>query len=166
MLCSCGKSVSLEKAKEHCAANYSQTAAEEKYQSATAKVVTEVKKSEGIFESLLKVGKTEEEMNYPVAIITDAVLDAYGEDAKFTINGKKLTVSGNLDVKEMFKEELEEAAEHVDGTANAKYEYNAEGLLTKSTENMDITMNYSIGGLTISGSLKCTTVTTITYTAK
>ncbi len=162
MLCSCGNSVSLEKAKEHCAANYSQTAVEEKYQSATAKTVTDVKKSEGIFEKFFKAGKTEDETKYPVAIVTDDDLDNFGEDGKFTINGKSLTASGKVDLKEL----LDDAAEYAKGTATVKNEYNAEGLLTKSTTNMDLTMNYSAGGITISGSLKCSEVTTITYTAK
>lgn len=162
MLCSCGNSVSLEKAKEHCAANYSQAAVEEKYASASAKTVTDVKKSEGIFETFFKTGKTEEEIKYPVAIVTDKDLETFGEDAKFTINGKKLTVSGKVDLKEL----LDDAAEYAKGTTNVKNEYNEEGLLTKSTTNMDLTMNYSVAGITVSGALKCSMVTTITYTAK
>ena len=163
LLASCAKTVTFAEAKQHAADNYTLAAINEKYSSGTFKSVTDVKKSEGIFEKTFKAGKTENSGSaalVPFAPISDSYT--------YKIDGKKMFVSYKLNPKDVLEESGQKVPEgaELSGSASGSYSYNEVGLITKSVEKCDISFSYSLAGISVSGALKMSQTITYSYTAK
>lgn len=168
LLVSCGKTLSYDEAKKHCDDNYSQSAASEKYSACSVKTVTDISKAEGMFESLYKTGKNESTANGVVAVMTSTGLATYGSKATYKASGKAMSISYSADAKEFLKEEGVTLGDKdkYEGKMSYSVSINADGLITKSVEKMDIDFSMTTLGVTVSGAVKGTITTTYSYTAK
>lgn len=163
LLASCAKTVTFAEAKQHAADNYTLAAINEKYSGGTYKSVTDVKKSEGIFETKFKVGKDEDSGS---AALTPFV--PLSDSFTYKIDGKKMVVSYKLNAKDVLEESGQKVPEGAElkGTASGNYYYNEVGLITKSSEKCDISFSYSVAGVSVSGALKMSETVTYSYTTK
>ena len=163
----CASTVSKEEAEKFVEENYTST---EKKQ-ATVHAIMDISKSEGIFESFFKVGKTEEDTKDNVSPITKLDLAGYaelGDFFKFKTQGKKFIVEYDVkdmkDVMKMAGQEgnLPEGAEF-DGRASGKTVFNENGYPESDEASVNLSFEYSSSGITMKGALKMTSKVTYTY---
>ena len=159
-LAGCAKTVSYEEAKKHCNDNY--TSNEVKQMNAHTK--DEVKKADGIFATVYKVGVTEKDNEIKATPLAAAELP--GESATYKVDGKKLSVSYESSVAEFLKEYEITIGEGdtAEGSVYAEFSVDDNGFPTSSFSKIDLTFSVTQLGITVSGAL--TLEETVTYSAK
>ena len=164
LLASCEKTVSFDEAKKHVADNYTST--EEKL--FDVKAVTKVTKADGFFATFFEVGEDTEETSDKIGVLAAQSLDLFGDKATYKVDGKKLSVESNVDVK-AYLEELGAKVNEGDeasGSIFSKVSFDDDGYLASEVQKIDNLhfKSTSTLGLTVEGTLSMES--TVTYTAR
>ena len=163
MLAGCAKTVSAEEAKAFIKENYSYDKASEAISNVTYTTKTVTEKAEGIFKNLGTVGTTEQK---DVKGIIDVIKESSitdDEGITYKIDGKKFEAHQVVTGKSL-AESLDVPEEALKGKMVSDLYCTEYGTPSKTKVVYDVTVNYSAGGLVITGAYKKTITTTYTYT--
>lgn len=173
-LTSCKSTITADEAKT-VAANYDQTAVDEKYSGGTGTTTAKVSTATGIFSSTGKLSALADyyeaadgkSVDIPATVLNDATISVYAaySNTKIEKNGNALYFSYTSQTD--LSEYVGTAALALLGlsglklTSSVSYEYSGEGLLVKSTEESSISSSGDN-----SGEFKASATMTVTYTTK
>lgn len=164
MLASCEKTISYEEARKHVADNFTST--EQKM--FDVEEVTKVTKVDGLFKTAYKEGDATNKTSGLRGVIKEASLEVFGADATYKVDGKKLSVERNFDLKAYLATQgiklgdKDEASGKIFGKVSTDEEgYFASEYYT--IENLYVKMTSEVG-LIVEGSLSL--VRTVTYTVR
>lgn len=166
-LTSCAKSVSKEEAVNFAKENYDYSSVE--YTKCTENIVSVVNKSEGIFKIALEVGTTEETNEVSPSLKTfDTFMLTVNESATYAIDGNKIIVTIVFTPEQFLKEgeldvEMPEGASVSGNGFKATYSFNANGYLEEVTTSIDVSLEASALGFSVSGALSSSSVTSYEY---
>ena len=163
MLAGCAKTVSAEEAKAFVKENYSYDKASKAISNVTYTTKTVTEKAEGIFESFGPVGtKEEKDVKGIIDVIKESSITD-DEGITYKIDGKKFEAHQVLTGKSL-AESLELPEDAVKGKMASDFYCTEYGTPSKTKVVYDVTVNYSAGGIIITGAYKKTITTTYTYT--
>lgn len=165
LLVGCGKTITKQEAIDYAKTNYSlEKVQEQQYKSTTTKSVINVKEASGIFAETFKEGKTEDttqsELIPPSYFVTSGMIQTLPEDIKYTLSGKSLTFTKELTPKDIFGDDQ---IPGITGSGTATQTLNELGLLVKSTQNINFSVEFKQSGISITGKLNMSTTMTISY---
>lgn len=164
-LVSCGKTVTRQEARDFAKETYDYSKIE--YTKCSSKMVQNVKKADGFFSKMFTLGKTEETVDNPINNVK-FTSEAFNDNYKFTINGKKITVSYSRSAKEYLigtgfdASSIEKATIKGNGLKETFY-YNELGLLSKYVTTIDLTFSVSNLGVTVEGAISYSLTCTNSY---
>lgn len=151
LLAGCSKGISAEEAKKFINENYTST----EVKTATVTQVLKVTKSEGIFERMLPVGEKTYTYEEQLKPITAEEIDLFGNQARYSLDGKKLVIDldGNLNdfLKSLHIEDLPGDVK-IDGSYKITSKTDENGYQVESRETANATFNASTAGLAMNGS--------------
>ncbi|MGN1295237.1 MAG: hypothetical protein ACI4U5_02400 [Bacilli bacterium] len=166
-LASCGKTVTKQEAIDFANETYDYSKVE--YTKCSTKMVEKVTKAEGIFATTLEVGESKETIDDTIADLKfTANVSGFTDDYKFTISGKKITVTYSQSAKDFLKgagfdtSSVEKSTVKGKGVKESFY-YNELGLLEKATMSIDASFSMTNMGVTVSGAITYSVVCTNLY---
>ena len=163
LLASCEKTISFEEAKKHCDDNFTNT----ELKLFDVHTVAKVTKSEGVFESMYKVGEETDDESGKFGVITSGYVDSIGDKATYKVDGKKLSVEYSLSVKDFLAEQGVELSEgdEASGSIFSKASTDEEGYPASQYEKIDeLHFKATLYGVSVEGTLSLEM--TVTYTAR
>lgn len=164
LLASCGKTLTKEEAAQFADENYSQEKAEEKYTGGKSKNVVKNAEFTGAFESMKDAFKDGEE-DQEVAVLTGEAILSMGDNATFTLSGKSLTISYEQTAAEFLSQYGTSglSSDGIEGSVKGTIKTTEEGLAASSSLKVDLNINISMGGLTLTGTMKFDMESTFTW---
>lgn len=171
LLSGCAKEITAVDAKKHADEHYSLEEANAKYSGGKVTTVTKTTKSEGLFEKLYPLGeKTEGPTSVSVTstgIITSNDIDEKDSEYKYFLDGNSLSAESVLTGEKLaLALGLESGSESVKGELKSSWKVNEVGLPVKIEVYINAEVNYSVGGISVTGAIDYSNVTTYTWEAK
>ncbi len=166
-LTSCAKSVSKDEAVNFAKENYDYSSV--KYTSCTESTTEVVSKSEGVFKTIFKEGTKENSTEVKPSLKTfDVFVSTANDLATYSIDGKKIIVTIEF-TSEQFLEEsglsssMPEGASITGKGMKAVYTFNENGYLVEVQSSVEISIEATAVGITVSGAVNYSTVVEYEY---